>query len=483
MLAYDLILRNGTVATAADTMQCDVGIAGGRITALAARIEGRALEEIDATGRLVLPGGVDAHCHLDQPMPDGLRMADDFESGTRAAACGGTTTVIPFAAQQKGQSLFAAVEDYHARAAGKAIVDYAFHLIVSDPSPTVLREELPELIRQGYTSFKIYMTYDDLKLNDREVLEVLALARREGALTMIHAENADCIAWLTEQLERAGHTAPRYHAHARPSAVEREATHRAISMAELVDVPVLIVHVSGAEAIEQIRWARGRGLRVYAETCPQYLYLTADHLGGNGNDDYAGAKCVCSPPPRDAANQQVVWNALAEGLFSVFSSDHAPFRYDDPAGKKPGGKQAPFRHIPNGIPGIETRLPLLFSGGVNGGRISLNRFVALTATDPARCYGLYPRKGTIAIGADADIAIWDAQREVLISNAMLHHNVDYTPYEGITVRGWPTTTISRGVVVARDGRPEQRVGHGQFLKCGTPEPMATVMHAPPGGWR
>ena len=474
MAAYDLILRNGTVATAADTMQCDVGIVNGRITALAAHIDGTATEEIDATGKLVLPGGVDAHCHLDQPMPDGLRMADDFESGTRSAACGGTTPVIPFAAQQKGQSLMAAVEDYHARAAGKALIDYAFHLIVSDPNETVLREELPELIRQGYTSFKIYMTYDDLKLNDREVLEVLALARREGALTMIHAENADCIAWLTDQLERAGHTAPRYHAQARPAVVEREATHRAISMAELVDVPVLIVHVSGAEAIEQIRWARARGLRVLAETCPQYLYLTADDLGAENDKGYEGAKCVCSPPPRDAANQQVVWNALAEGLFTVFSSDHAPFRYDDPEGKKPGGKSVPFRHIPNGIPGIETRLPLLFSGGVNGGRISLNRFVALTATDPARCYGLYPRKGTIAIGADADIAIWDAQREVRISNAMLHHNVDYTPYEGITVRGWPIITISRGVVVVRDGEPAPRKGHGQFLKCGTPEPVAAV---------
>ncbi|MBM3340512.1 MAG: dihydropyrimidinase [Betaproteobacteria bacterium] len=474
MATYDLILRNGTVATAADTMQCDVGIAGGRITALAARIDGTAAQEIDVSGKLVLPGGVDAHCHLDQPMPNGLCMADDFESGTRAAACGGTTTVIPFAAQQKGQSLMAAVDDYHARAAGKAMIDYAFHLIVSDPSETVLREELPQLIRQGYTSFKIYMTYDDLKLNDCEVLEVLALARREGALTMIHAENSDCIAWLTEQLERAGHTAPRHHAQSRPQAVEREATHRAISMAELVDVPVLIVHVSGAEAIEQIRWARARGLRIYAETCPQYLYLTEDDLGGPG---YEGAKCVCSPPPRDAANQQVVWNALAEGLFSVFSSDHAPFRYDDPAGKKPGGKAVPFRYIPNGIPGIETRLPLLFSGGVNGGRISLNRFVALTATDPARCYGLYPRKGTIAIGADADIAIWDAGREVRISNAILHHNVDYTPYEGLTVRGWPVLTLSRGVVVARDGQPEPRVGHGQFLACGTPEPVAAVAPA------
>jgi dihydropyrimidinase len=464
MSGYDLVIRNGTVATASDVMRCDVGIADGRIAALARGMApGR--REIDATGKLVLPGGVDAHCHLDQPMPDGLQMADDFTSGTISAACGGTTTVIPFAAQEKGHSLMAAVEDYHRRAGGKAVIDYAFHLIVTDPTETVLREELPELIRQGYTSFKIYMTYDDLKLNDRQILEVLALARREGALTMIHAENSDCIGWLTEQLEAAGKTAPAYHAVARPAAVEREATHRAITLSEIVGVPVLIVHVSGAEAIEQIRIARARGLNIHAETCPQYLFLTAEDLGAPG---YEGAKCVCSPPPRDKANQQAVWNALAGGLFDVFSSDHAPFRYEDPRGKKPGGKEVAFRYIPNGIPGLETRLALLYSEGVARGRLDLNRFVALTASNPAKLYGLYPRKGTIAIGADADLAIWDTQREVVIRNAALHHRVDYTPYEGMRVTGWPVTTLSRGEVVWDDGKPAGAIGRGQFLKCELP---------------
>lgn len=466
MTAFDLVIRNGTVVTAGDVMSCDVGIADGQVRALARKLPpGR--REIDATGKLVLPGGVDGHCHLDQPMPDGLQMADDFFSGTVSAACGGTTTVIPFAAQAKGQSLRAAVEDYHRRAEGKAVVDYAFHLIVADPTEEVLTKELPGLVGEGYTSFKMYMTYDDLKLNDRQILELLAVARREGAMAMIHAESSDCIAWLTEQLEAAGHTDPKFHAVSRPMAVEREATHRAITISELVDVPILIVHVSGREAIEQIRWAHGHGLRIYAETCPQYLFLTAEDLGVDG---YHGAKCVCSPPPRDKSNQKVVWDGLSDGLFAVFSSDHAPFRYDDPAGKKPGGKQVPFRYIPNGIPGLATRLPLLFSEGVGRGRIDIHRFVALTSTNPARMYGLYPRKGTIAIGSDADIAIWDPDATRVITNDMLHHNVDYTPYEGMPVKGWPVTTVSRGDIVWHDGRLAAERGRGEFLKCGLPDP-------------
>lgn len=458
---FELVIRGGTVATAADVVACDIGIRGGRIAAVGMALE-KGTREIDARGLVVTPGGVDAHCHMDQPMPAPMKMADDFASGTLSAACGGTTTVIPFAAQEKGRSLAAAVEDYHRRAEGRAYVDYAFHLIVTDPAPRVLDEELPKLIGSGYTSFKMYMTYDDLKLSDRQILEVLALARREGAMPMIHAENADCIAWLTELLEKAGRVAPRYYADSRPKVVEREATHRAISLAELVDVPLLIVHVSGAEAMEQIRWAQARGLRVYAETCPQYLFLTEAHLGGEG---YEGAKCVCSPPPRDAANQQAIWQGLASGVFQVFSSDHAPFGYDDPHGKKLGGGAVPFRYIPNGIPGIETRLALLFSEGVGKGRLDLQSFVALTATNPAKIYGLHPRKGTIAAGADADLVLWDPQREVTLTNSLLHHNVDYTPYEGMRLTGWPKLTLSRGEVVCEDGRPAAARGRGKFLAC------------------
>lgn len=462
--AFDLVVRNACVATASDSFTCDIGICQGRITQLGLKLT-RGAHEIDASGRVVTPGGVDAHCHLDQPMEAPAHMADGFESGTRSAACGGTTTVIPFAAQARGQSLVAAVDDYHQRAEGQAHVDYAFHLIVSDPTERVLKEELPALIAQGCTSFKIYMTYDDLRLDDGQILDLLAVARHHGAMAMIHAENADCIEWLTKRLEAAGQTAPRFHAHARPMLVEREATHRAIALSELVDVPILIVHVSGREAVEQIRWARAHGLNVFAETCPQYLFLTADDLGID--DSYQGARCICSPPPRDRSNQQVIWNGLKDGLFTVFSSDHAPFKYDAPEGKKPNGQEVPFRHIPNGIPGLETRMPLLYSEGVLGGRISIHKFVELTATNPAKTYGLFPKKGTIAIGSDADIVIWEHADRV-IRNHDLHHNVDYTPYEGMPIGAWPAVTLSRGTIVWQDGQFLAPRGHGKYLACGLP---------------
>ncbi|HVL55126.1 MAG TPA: dihydropyrimidinase [Burkholderiaceae bacterium] len=474
--SYETIVRNADVATAGETFRCDIGIADGRIVALAERLHADASTRvIDAAGRLVTPGGVDGHCHLDQPMPEPMRMADDFTSGTRSAACGGTTTVIPFAAQVKGRSLRDAVDDYHRRATGRASVDYAFHLIVSDPTPQVLSEELPALIGEGYTSFKLYMTYEDLRLSDQQILSVLELARRHGAMSMIHAENADAIAFLTERLLAAGKTAPRFHGLSRPMPIEREATHRAITLAELVDVPILIVHVSGAEAVEQIRWARGKGLNIFAETCPQYLFLTQNDLGLDG---FHGARCVCSPPPRDERNQQVIWDGLADGLFTIVSSDHAPFNYDDPSGKRLGGKEPAFPYIPNGIPGLETRLPLLLSEGVLAGRITIEQFVALTSTNPARLYGLYPQKGTIAIGADADLVIWNAGERVTITNERLHHAVDYTPYEGREVNAWPSMTLLRGDVVW-DGRAfTGKAGNGKFLRCGLPQPARPKGRAP-----
>lgn len=459
----DLVVRNARIATASDCFDGDIGVHQGRVVQIGASLP-TGVREIDARGRVVTPGGVDAHCHLDQPMPAPVRMADDFDTGTRSAACGGTTTVIPFAAQHKGQSLRDAVADYHRRAEGKAHVDYAFHLIVSDPTPQVLQHELPALIAEGYSSFKIYMTYDDLKLDDGQILDVLAVAREHGAMAMVHAENADCIAWLSRRLEAAGRVAPRFHALSRPMLVEREATHRAIALAELVDVPILIVHVSGKEAVEQIRWARAQGLQIYAETCPQYLFLTAEDLGLD--DSYQGARCVCSPPPRDASNQEVIWNGLRDGLFTVFSSDHAPFNYDGTEGKHPGGEEVAFQHIPNGIPGLETRMALLYSEGVLGGRITLEKFVELTATNPAKAYGLHPRKGSISIGGDADLVIWD-EGERVIRNSDLHHAVDYTPYEGRRLRAWPAITLARGEVVW-DGQFHPRSGQGRFLACQAP---------------
>ena len=462
--AFDLVIRRARVATASDTFNADIGVKDGRIAQLGAAL-GAGEHEIDAAGRVVTPGGVDAHCHLDQPMAPPVRMADDFDSGTRSAACGGTTTVIPFAAQAKGQTLRAAVNDYHRRAGGRAHIDYAFHLIVSDPTPDVLNVELPALIAEGYTSFKIYMTYDDLKLGDGQILDVLEVARQHGAMAMVHAENADCIEWLTKKLEASGRRAPRFHALARPMLVEREATHRAIALSELVDVPILIVHVSGREAVEQIRWARAQGLKVFAETCPQYLFLTAEDLGVD--DSYKGARCVCSPPPRDKANQEVIWNGLNDGLFTLFSSDHAPFNYDGSEGKKPGGEEVEFRHIPNGLAGIETRMALLYSEGVLAGRITLEKFVELTATNPAKAYGLHPRKGSISIGADADLVIWD-EREFVLHNTQLHHAVDHTPYEGMTLKAWPGLTLSRGDVVWDGRKFHSQAGRGRFLACGLP---------------
>jgi dihydropyrimidinase len=464
-LPLDLIVSNARIVTAADQYTADIGVRDGKIVLMGTGLSG-ATRTIDAAGRTVTPGGVDAHCHLDQPVPPPAKMADNFATGTVSAACGGTTTVIPFAAQEKGQSLKSAVEDYHHRAGALPCIDYAFHLIVSDPTPEVLNNELPALIRDGYTSFKIYMTYDDLKLSDRQVLDVLSVAREHQAMTMVHAENADCIAWLTERLVGAGQVAPRYHAASRPMLVEREATHRAIALSELVDVPILIVHVSGRDAVEQIRWARARGMNIMAETCPQYLFLTADDLGLD--DSYGGARCICSPPPRDKENQEVIWNALTDGMFTVFSSDHAPFSYDDPAGKKPDGQEVSFDYIPNGIPGLETRLPLLYSAGVLDGRITPERFVQLTATNPAKLYGLYPRKGTIAIGSDADLVIWNEQTHV-IQNDLLHHAVDYTPYEGQSLKAWPGTTICRGEVVWDGKSFTGQAGYGRFLRCEKPQ--------------
>jgi dihydropyrimidinase len=458
---YDLVVRNGTVATASDVFRADIGIADGRVATIGADLPaGR--REIDADGRIVTPGGIDSHCHIEQRSSTGIMTADDFFTATRSAACGGTTTVIPFAAQHRGMSLRQVVKDYHACAGPKAAVDYAFHLIISDPTEQVTGQELPALIKDGYTSFKIYTTYDLLKLDDRQILEVLTVARRERALVMVHAENHDVISWLSDRLLSAGHSAPRFHAVAHAPIAEREATSRAIALAELVDVPILIVHVSSREAMEQIRAAQGRGLKVYGETCPQYLFLTQDDLDRPG---FEGAKYMCSPPPRDKANQELIWRGLETGVFEVFSSDHAGYRYDDPEGKMKHGRNAPFKKVANGVPGLEVRTALLFSEGVGKGRIDLARFVALTATNAAKLYGLYPRKGTIAVGSDADLAIWDPEKEVTITQGMMHDAMDYTPYEGMKIKGWPVTTLLRGESVAHAGEFVGAAGKGRFLKC------------------
>src|ERR1700722_8433075 len=468
MSEFDTIIRGGTVATAADIFSSDIAIRDGRIVALGHDL-GSADEMIDATGRLLLPGGIDSDVHVSQPCGPDLVMADDFESATRSAAFGGNTTIMPFCLQEKGQSLREALKAYHALAEGNCHIDTCFHIIISDPTEQVLGQELPGLVADGYTSFKVFMTYEGLALNDREILEVMSVARETGALVMVHAENYDAIRFLTDRLELAGKTAPRYHATSRPIVVEREATHRAISLAELVDVSVMIVHVSNREAMEEIRRAQAKGLRVFGETCPQYLVLTENDLDGLNME---GAKYVCSPPPRDEASQAACWEGLQTGVFSVFSSDHCPFRYNDPQGKLTPKGRTSFRWVPNGIPGVATRMPILFSEGAVKGRIDLNRFVALTSTNHAKTYGLYPRKGTIAVGSDADIVLWDPKPKVTIRHDLIHDGSDYTPYEGLEVTGWPVLTMLRGKVVVNDGVLVGAKGYGSYLPRAKPPARA-----------
>ncbi len=459
-MGLDLVIRNGTVITASDSFRADIGIAGGKIAVLGAGLP-PAEREIDATGLLVMPGGVDAHCHVAEPAYLGAILADDFASATRSAACGGTTTIVSFANQVAGMSLRAAVADYHERADGKALIDYAFHIILSDATAAVLGQELPALIEDGYRSVKVFMTYPGYMLSDETILEVMEIAARHGGTVMVHAENGHCVHFLTQRLEREGRTDLSAFPQSAPAAVEREATHRAITLAELTGSRVMLVHVSAAEAMAQIEWARDRGLRVMAETCPQYLIDAADKIQAPG---WEAAKYICSPPPRGGDNAERLWSGVARGTFRLLSSDHCPYRFEGSDGKQRHGGAPHFRHVPPGVPGLETRLPLLYQEGVLHGRISAQQFVALTATNPARTYGLYPRKGSLAPGADADIALWDTSAAVTIRHADLHDGCDYTPYEGRGVGAWPVMTLSRGETVWDRGRVLGAPGRGQFLK-------------------
>jgi dihydropyrimidinase len=456
--AYDLVIRNGRVATASDVFEADVAIAGESVAAI-----GRSLppgkREIDARGKLVLPGGVDSHCHIEQLSAAGIMNADTFESATTSAAFGGTTTVISFAAQHVGMKLPQVLSEYHALARRGAVIDYAFHMIIADPTAETLADDIPALVKEGHASIKIFMTYDRLKIDDEPLLDILVAARESGALLCAHAENHGIIAWMVKRLLARGYTQPKFHAvsHARFS--EADAFNRLIGMAALVDQPIMIFHVSTAEGAKVIREARGTGLKVFAETCPQYLFLTAEDLNKPGAE---GAKWMCSPPPRTAADQDALWQALALGDLQTISSDHAPYRFDE-TGKLRAGKNPNFRQVANGLPGLEVRLPLLFDAMVSKGRLGLEKFVDLTATAPAKIYNLHPRKGSIAVGADADIAIWDPAREITLSDAMMHDLAGYTPYAGRSLRGWPVTVLSRGRIVIADGRRLTEPGSGRFL--------------------
>ena len=466
-MSLDLVIRGGTVVTAEKTFRADVGIRGEKVVEVGSSLKGNAFME--AAGKLVMPGGVDSHCHVEQLSSTGKMCADDFYSATVAAAFGGTTTIVPFAAQHRGNSIIAVVDDYAKRAAEKAVIDYGFHLIISDPTEHALNVELKEMVARGITSFKVYMTYELLRLNDGQMLDVLAAAERERALVMVHAENHEMIQWITKRLLERGHGAPKYHMTAHHAIAEAEATHRVVALSRLLDVPVLIVHVSGGEAVQTIRAAQTLGARVFAETCPQYLFLKASDADRAGLE---GAKWCCSPPPRDEASQEAVWQGLKDGTFQVLSSDHAPYRFDE-SGKLPKGDQTTFKDMANGVPGLQVRLPLLFSEGVGKKRISLQEFVALTATNHARMYGLKD-KGRIEAGADADIAIWDPEKQVTLNAAMMKDNVGYTPYEGMQVKGWPVSVLSRGRLAVHEEKLLVERGTGRFVARGVPAPVASA---------
>jgi dihydropyrimidinase len=459
-MSHDLVIRGGTVATATDTFRADIGIRAGRIVTIGEALDGT--DVIDATDRLVLPGGIEAHCHIAQESATGGMTSDDYRSGSISAAFGGNSCFVPFAAQHRGMGVTETLDLYDSRAMGASVIDYSYHLIVADPTETALWTELPAAFERGITSFKVFMTYDLMKVDDGQFLDILSVARNHGALTMVHAENSGIINWISQRLVKAGHTEPRYHAISHPALAEEEAINRAITLAKFVDAPLLIVHVSTPEGAELVQKARLSGAKIFGETCPQYLFLTRNDLDRPGME---GAKFICSPPVRDSATQAALWRHLQAGTFSVFSSDHAPYRYDE-TGKLANGRDATFKQIANGMPGLAVRLPLLFSEGVNTGRITLQQFVALSATNAAKLYGLHPCKGSIAVGSDADIAIWDPKetRKVLIEDQ--HDNMDYTPYEGMRLTGWPVTVLSRGERVVDAGRLVAKPGRGAFVKRG-----------------
>ncbi len=474
-MELEIAIRGGTVVTAEGMQRADVGIAGGRVVALAESLPGAA-REIAADGLWVMPGGVDTHCHIEEPASGGGVNEESFVSASRSAFAGGTSSVVCFVPQWKGGGLLERLADYEARAA-HAMLDHSFHQIITDPTDRVIEEELPQVVAKGIRSLKVFLTYEPLHVTDDEYLRVLVAARRHNCLVTVHCENYAAINWRIQALLAAGMTAPKYHAWARPPVVEREATHRAIALAELVDQPIQVFHVSCAEAAEEIARAQARGVKVWGETCPQYLTLTAADMDRPG---FEGAKYMCSPAPRDAAEHGRVWDMIRRGVLDVVSSDHCAFSFEGPHGKRQNGT-ARFDQVPNGIPGFAARLPVIFSEGVSKGRITPEQFVRLVATNPARMMGLWPRKGGIHIGADADIALWDPTARRTLTNAMMQHAVDYTPYEGLEITGWPMQLLRRGETVMADGEVTAEPGSGRFLPR-APYPLIAPRGVVPDGF-
>jgi dihydropyrimidinase len=458
-MSYDLIVKGGTVVSASDTFVADIGVAGGKVAAVG-KLGGEAKSVVDAKGKVVVPGGIDAHTHFDMPFM-GATTIDDFTSGSTAAVFGGTTTVVDFAIQQRGKTFRHALDLWHQKADGKTAVDYGFHMIVVD-YPEKQEKEMDKLVDEGVTSFKLFMAYPGIFMSDdATIYRALARTKDNGGTICMHAENGSVIDVLVQRALAAGKISPEWHALTRPMTLEAEATHRAIALAEVAGVPIYFVHLSAGDAMDEVRAARARGLPVFAETCPQYLYLSHEDYKRPG---FEGAKYVMSPPLRPEGNAERLWRGLQRNDLQVVSTDHCSFCMK--AGKNKPGKElgkSSFAKIPNGAPGVEYRLLLLWDA-VQRGVISENRFVEITSTAPAKLFGLYPRKGHLNPGADADIVILDPNKKHTFTRQNHHSAADYNPYEGVTVKGSIRDVFVRGGAQVKDGKWAGRTSHGRFLK-------------------
>ena len=452
----DLIIQGGRVVTPGGIVDADVAVADGVIVSVGERVDTPATR-VDASGKWVMPGGVDPHAHIEQLSGMGLWNADTFETATKSAAMGGTTSVISFAAQGKGKSIASTVDDYAGRAARGAMIDHAFHIIVSDTDVAGFEEELATQINAGHRSLKVFTTYN-IQLDDAALIKVFRAAKQNGALVCVHAENDAIIADAKERLIAEGKTAPKHHAASHPRMAEIEAVERICRFAEYLDQPVMLFHISTREGAEAVRIAKARGAPVWAETCPHYLFMTEGILDQPGVE---GAKWMWSPPQRTTDDQDALWDALLDGTLNLVSSDHAPYRFDE-TGKLSAGPDAPFHQIANGLPGLETRLPMMFDAMVSQGRGGAEAFAAQTSSAPARIYGL-PKKGAIAPGMDADLVIWDPEKTVTFAADDLHDNVGYNPWEGVSVTGWPVHVFLRGETLVKDGKCYGEPGSGEWI--------------------
>lgn len=465
------LIKNGTLVSASDTVAADLLIENGKIALIGQDMQDDDAATIDASGKLLLPGGIDVHTHLELPF-GGTVSSDDFFTGHRAAAFGGTTTHLDFVIQPIGGSLHDGIAAWHEKANGKAAIDYGFHIAITDLRDDVMAE-IPSVVDEGITSLKLFMAYKGVfQIDDTTLFRAMNVAAKHGLLIMVHAENGDVVAELTSQLLAEGKTAPKYHATSRPAIAEAEATGRAVAMAGISGASLYVVHMTCEEAVEQLVLGRQKGFRVMGESCTQYMFIFEEDLAKPG---FEGAKFVCSPPVRQPKDAPVLWRSLANNTLQVVSTDHCPFWYEGGInGRLPGKElgQASFDKIPNGMPGIEDRMAVMWHHGVNGGRLTPNRFVEITSTNPAKIFGLYPHKGTLSVGADADIVLWDPNHEHTISAATHHMNTDYNVYEGMTVRGWPTQVLLRGELIVDGERWLGQAGNGRFLRR---RPFAEVL--------